>query len=33
MRNGFAIFDVLGFDFGDIDKSMLSNFVREEEIE
>ena len=33
MRNGFAIFDVLGFDFDDVDTSMLSNFVREDEIE
>jgi len=33
MRNGFAIFDVLGFDLEDVDTSMLSSFVRKEEIE
>ena len=33
MRNGFAIFDVLGFNLEDVDTSMLSSFVRKDEIE
>lgn len=32
MRNGFAIFDVLGFSLDDVDTSMFQNFIREDEI-
>jgi len=32
LRNGFAIFDVLGFSLEDVDTSMFQNFIREDEI-